>query len=111
MNPIAKAVLYKLLFTEQQVASEIKLQGLTSIKGDIGAFLLYQHIATCYNKGEKYMLARIFKDCGFSLEKYKINEISVGEFYLRRKILIQHIFTGEISYEIVLNTTISSIKR
>ncbi len=81
------------LFTPAQIDEELQRQNIIPLKGEIGAYILYETVIDYHRNGIKSLPPKIFRHCGINILNLRIPEISIGEFYLKKNILNNYVIS------------------
>ena len=88
-------------FSPENIAGELSRQHVSGLK-EQSPFLLYLSIANNPALGIDFINDESIKACGIDLSHYKARILSIGEFYIKRKLLSNN-------WEIQLNQVVYSL--
>jgi hypothetical protein len=97
----------KHLFTSIQVFAELNNQGIRSIKGEVGADLLYKNLYYAYYHGDHILKPEIVEDLGFDIGKLEERDILCGEFKLTTSYSLIDFLANK--YEVSLNSAVTNV--
>jgi hypothetical protein len=97
----------KPLFTSEQIFAELTNQGVQSIKGETGTYLLYKNLCLVYYSGNSVITPQILLDLGFDLKSMNKRQILCGEFKIKSAFNLLDLFTGKLRIE--LNSAVTNV--